>query len=259
MKLSKEQIYYGLENLIEEGNKVLNTKWSPADHGVISVSTYVNYDRYVSWRIKILNFLSVFMPLENLYVSEIKKLEKNNYAYAQTCVGLLEDLKEQIEKGYITLTPKPNNDISTILNTVFSRFHRVARQLRTRYNNRATLEIEDEYDVQDLLYALLQLFFDDVRKEEWTPSYAGSSSRQDFLLKTEKIVIEIKKTRATMKDKDLGEQLIIDIEKYQSHPDCERLICFVYDPEGRLENPQGIMNDLNTKHDGFAEIIIKPE
>lgn len=46
------------------------------------------------------------------------------------------------------------------------------------------LFLEDEYDVQDLPHALLLLYFDDVRAEEWTPSYAGKSARMDFLLKT---------------------------------------------------------------------------
>jgi REase_DpnII-MboI len=52
--------------------------------------------------------------------------------------------------------------------------------------------MKDEYDVQDSLHALLKLHFDDVRREEWTPSYAGSQSRMDFLLKREKIVVETK-------------------------------------------------------------------
>ena len=39
------------------------------------------------------------------------------------------------------------------------------------------------------------LYFDDIRAEEWTPSYAGKCARVDFLLKNEKIVIEVKKTR----------------------------------------------------------------
>lgn len=77
-------------------------------------------------------------------------------------------------------------------------------------------------------------------------------------MKTEKIVIETKKTRESMSDKNLGEELIIDIDRYKAHPDCDRLICFVYDPEGRLGNPQGIMNDLNKQHKGFAKVIIRP-
>jgi hypothetical protein len=79
------------------------------------------------------------------------------------------------------------------------RFHNAARQLRNRHANRSTLQVEDEYDVQDLLHALLKIHFDDIRPEEWTPSYAGGSSRVDFLLKQEKIVIEVKKTRPSLK------------------------------------------------------------
>ncbi len=66
------------------------------------------------------------------------------------------------------------------------RFHLVARQMRDRHNERETLDIEDEYDVQDLFHSMLTIFFDDIRNEEWTPSYAGSCSRVDFLLKTRK-------------------------------------------------------------------------
>ena len=78
-----------------------------------------------------------------------------------------------------------------------------------------------------LLHALLLLYFDDVRAEEWTPSYAGKSSRMDFLLKNERVVIEVKKTRQGLADKELGDQLIIDVDRYKVHPDCKRLICFV--------------------------------
>lgn len=134
-----------------------------------------------------------------------------------------------------------------LVDKICSRFHLVAKQLRERYNSRQTLDIEDEYDVQDLLHALLRLFFDDIRPEEWTPSYAGKSARVDFLLKNEQIIIEVKKTGKSVGRKELGDQLIIDIERYQSHPDCKILYCFVYDPEGRIANPKGIENDLCRK------------
>jgi hypothetical protein len=57
--------------------------------------------------------------------------------------------------------------------TICSRLHVVARQLRVRHDGRPTLEIRDEDDVQDLLHALLRVDFDDIRTEEWTPSYGG--------------------------------------------------------------------------------------
>ena len=43
-----------------------------------------------------------------------------------------------------------------------NRFHLIASQLRSRRENRATIEVEDEYDAQDLLHSLLKVFFDDI-------------------------------------------------------------------------------------------------
>ena len=91
----------------------------------------------------------------------------------------------------------------------------------------------------------MKLYFNDIRPEEWTPSYAGGSSRTDFLLPEILTFVEIKKTRPSMSTKELGEQLIIDVAKYKKHPQCKRLICFVYDPEGRVSNPRGIENDMS--------------
>jgi hypothetical protein len=137
-----------------------------------------------------------------------------------------------------------NLDSLSIIENLCNRFHLVARQLRSRHHDWNTLEIEDEYDVQDLFHSLLHLHFDDVRAEEWTPSYAGGSSRIDFLLKREQIIVEIKKTRKTLSAKDIGDQLIIDTKRYKAHPDYKCLFCFVYDPEGRIENPSGLESDL---------------
>ena len=166
---------------------------------------------------------------------------------------------DSINRGTISIVQKIEFDGLTILENIFDRFHRIARQLRSRHASRATLEIDDEYDVQDLLHALLLLHFDDVRTEEWTPSYAGSAARTDFLLKDYQTVIEVKKTRPTMTAKTLGEELIVDREKYKAHPDCKQLYCFVYDPEGKLGNPVGIKRDLEKDNEGYIKVFIKPE
>ncbi|HEY7402402.1 MAG TPA: hypothetical protein VIB39_02690 [Candidatus Angelobacter sp.] len=67
-------------------------------------------------------------------------------------------------------------------------------------------------------------FFKDVRPEEWTPSYAGKSSRMDFIVPSEQIVIEVKKTRAGLGAKQLGDELIIDIARYKSHQSCKMIV-----------------------------------
>jgi len=143
---------------------------------------------------------------------------------------------------------------------ICQRFHIVVRQLRQRHDHRPTLDVEDEYDVQDLLHALLKLEFDDVRPEEWTPSYAGKSSRMDFLLKHEQCIVETKKTRKDLGEKQIGDQLIVDIARYQSHPDCKFLFCFVYDPEGRISNPTGFENDLSRDINGVKiKVLVAPK
>ncbi|MFN8360585.1 MAG: hypothetical protein U0264_11780 [Candidatus Kapaibacterium sp.] len=166
-------------------------------------------------------------------------------------------------KSCYTTTPKQKEKPIThgdLIKLIFEKFHSVVIQLRKRYNSRDTLDVQDEYDVQDLLHCLLKIHFNDIRKEEWTPSYAGGSSRMDFLLKEEQLVIEVKMTRQGLTDKELGKQLIEDKAKYKAHPDCKRLICFTYDPEGRITNPKGIQNDLNQEGEDFVvDIIIKPD
>jgi len=108
------------------------------------------------------------------------------------------------------------------------------------------LEIRDEYDVQDLLHALLLVEFGDIRREEWTPSYAGGSARADLLIKDDEIVIETKFATKSLRDKKLGEQLIVDIARYSKHPDCGALVCFIYDPQHHVENREALRRDLET-------------
>lgn len=133
------------------------------------------------------------------------------------------------------------------LSNLFSRFHKVAQSLRHRHSDRETLLIKDEYDVQDLLGSLLRIDFDDIRPEDYVPSYAGGNSRVDFTLKQEKIVIEVKMTNDHLRDKDIGSQLLIDIGRYHNHPDCEFLVVFVYDRLDNIRNKPGLITDLENR------------
>lgn len=99
------------------------------------------------------------------------------------------------------------------------RFGAIARQLTRRYGNgRTTLVVNDEYDAQDLLHALLLIDFSDVREESWNPKYLGGSSRIDLLLPEQKLVVEVKKTRATLTDRGVGDELAEDVTRYSDPP-----------------------------------------
>jgi hypothetical protein len=143
-----------------------------------------------------------------------------------------------------------------VVSQLLSNFHSFRLQLDRRYNNRSKFQIKDEYDVQDLLHALLKLHFRDVRDEEYTPSYAGGASRMDFLLAGTGIVIEAKMARAGHADSAIGAELLVDVARYSAHPQCDHLICFVYDPENKIVNASAIQNDMATHPGNFKVTVI---
>jgi hypothetical protein len=171
--------------------------------------------------------------------------------------AVLTRLNRSLELMVRQKAPEAGSDQASVDSVlgICNRFHEVARQLVHRRENRSTLEIKDEYDVQDLLHALLQIHFDDIRPEEWTPSYGGGSSRMDFLLKAHAIVVEAKMTRKGLTAKEVSEQLIIDAAKYRQQQDCKTLICFVYDPSGLVKNPRGVERDLAKLSGGGFDVV----
>ncbi|MCC6968222.1 MAG: hypothetical protein IT391_18290 [Nitrospira sp.] len=147
-----------------------------------------------------------------------------------------------------------------ILRRVCARFHLVARQLRLRKEYRPTLEITDEYDLQDLFYALLRLQFDEVGTEEWTPAYTNGAPRTSYLLDWEKTVVVVKQTRSGLTTRDLAEQIAADAARYSARPNGTTLLCFVYDPDGRVGNPRGLEADLSSTAAAYCiEVIVAPK
>jgi hypothetical protein len=174
-------------------------------------------------------------------------------AFFGTAVRLLRQV--ELNEGLMVLSDGAEQQPVKAVLAICDRFHAIARQLTQRREKRPTLEIKDEYDVQDLLHALLRLFFDDIRPEEWTPSYGGRSSRMDFLLKGHEIVVEVKMTRKGLAAKEVSEELIIDAARYRQHPECKTLICLVYDPSGMVKNPRGIERDVAKLSGNGVEMI----
>jgi hypothetical protein len=204
----------------------------------------------------------IFSLKPNFDTSSVKTLLRNIDITKQAVGKLKNDIEAGRRNEAGELIEVINKDKGTlpVIENIFNRFHIVTRQLRERYDSRPTLQVKDEYDVQDLMHGLLKLYFDDIRTEEWTPSYAGSSSRMDFLLKAEKIVVEVKKTRDTLRDREIGKQLIEDVAKYKEHPDCRILMCFVYDPGRQVGNPIGLEKDLArlSSSDLIVRVFIRP-
>ena len=248
-----------LDALIAQGDGVVATI-----HKVTLAGGYEDwkYDskQYDKWGMPVRSFVFQILPAEHPEFSITKEFGHGHYPNISIPqeVSRLRGLRESLEFNFSASNSAV--DAFEQIQKICDRFHNIARQLRHRHGGRPTLDIADEYDVQDLVHALLKLDFDDVRAEEWTPSYAGGSARMDFLLKSEQIVVELKMSRRGMTAKTLGEELIIDCQKYKEHPDCKRLICFVYDPQGIIVNPRGIEADLSRDTNEIPiTVYIRPE
>lgn len=151
-------------------------------------------------------------------------------------------------------------DYLCITKELCQRFHMVARQLRLRGEYRPTVNIEDEFDVQDLAHALLRLHFDDIGTDEWTPSYTDGTSRTTFLLDHDRLAVVVKKTRAGLSRKHLMDQVRADVERYRARGRCTHLLCFIYDPEGRIGNPSGFESELNSTSEHFTvDLVVAPK
>ena len=101
-----------------------------------------------------------------------------------------------ILKAFDDIPPStPSESIDATLEKICTNFHRCARSILNQHRNRTTLEINDEYDVQDLLQGILRLFIDAVRPEDYVTSYAGGNSRTDFYLPQYETYVETKMTR----------------------------------------------------------------
>jgi hypothetical protein len=136
-------------------------------------------------------------------------------------------------------------DSVQVITTLAQRTLLVQRQLLQRHGNRETLKVQDEYDAQDLFHSLLRVFVNDIRQEEFSPSYAGTSKRIDFVLPEYGLAIELKHSRTTLTHKELGQELIIDIASYTIHPSVRHLVCIVFDSDGHIQNPRGVERDLS--------------
>lgn len=159
-----------------------------------------------------------------------------------------------------TLDSLLDQDPLQLIRKVCHRFHAVARHLRLRRDYRTTLEVDDDYDLQDLLGALLKVEFDEVATDEWTPPYTGGASRTTFLVNRDQIAVVAKKTRSGLTTKELADQVAADSAYYNAQGKCSTLFCFMYDPEGRIGSPKRLESTLTSVSEHCrVEVLVAPK
>lgn len=112
------------------------------------------------------------------------------------------------------------------------------------------LKIQNEYDVQHLLYAYLKPLYPLARAEVSEDTGYGTV-RTDIFLDSEQ-VIEVKCTRSNSKLKKLTEEIEADMVHYSA----KHIYFFIYDKAKIIENPQLFRNTYENKIKGKQVHIV---
>lgn len=210
-----------------------------------------------------LDAASAYRDMLDRHVQRIEELNQLNggswFSVLQNAIKICANTRDAFDHA-LALADVNTNVAPPLKRLVkmLERLPRVSRSIakKNRYEKRATLEVADEYDVQDLMQGVLQIDFDDVRPEVWCPNYAGTNTRTDFLLPAEGILIEAKHTKNANAQIKVVEELIIDIARYKTYPGVKHMVCAIWDTEHHLKNPAALKSDLEQNNAGFVTVVV---
>ncbi|MDR6761911.1 hypothetical protein J2Y38_002120 [Flavobacterium sp. 2755] len=157
----------------------------------------------------------------------------------------LQILLEDIESILLQIKFVNKSAEETVRHVLNNFSNAIQKIINGRRLNHPDFKIEDEYDVQDILYVILKSIFPKIRDEDPIPKVGGKSTKIDLILREEKILIEVKMIK--VKDSNethFIEQLKIDFESYHQCKWMKKLFCFVYDPYKKTRDISNF-NDLN--------------
>lgn len=136
------------------------------------------------------------------------------------------------------------------------RLNHSAKVLNRRRANKQPFEIKDEYDVQDLLQAVLRAYFKYSVSEDPISKLAGASSRADFAIQELGVIIEAKYVHSPNEQDRITKQFAEDCQSYSQSPFLEHFIYLVYGAEDlkepelldQLEGPKELNNKRFKAH-----------
>lgn len=117
------------------------------------------------------------------------------------------------------------------------RLNHSIKVLNRRRAGKQPFEITDEYDVQDLLQAILRAYFKYSISEEPISKLAGSSSRADFAIQDLGIIIEAKYVHGPNEQDRISKQFAEDVHSYSQWSHLAHFIYVIYGADD-LKDPE---------------------
>ncbi len=234
----------------------LTNRFSAAAIDLVGHNT-VQSERYEQWE-------AFFDPPYNMDDSDQAYDKKIQRAYREGAMRTMTELNSMIEETELKLRhqgvakPSPASEIQLLLQ-LCKRLPNSAKVLTRRRSNKVAYEIVDEYDVQDLLQAIIRAYFKYSVSEEPIGKLAGSSSRADFAIEELGVIIEVKYVHGPNEQERIKNQFAEDQQSYSRWQHLQHFIYVVYGADD-LKDPESLdelagARELNGKR--FVAYIVR--
>lgn len=118
-------------------------------------------------------------------------------------------------------------------------------------------DIENEYHVQNLLWAAMAPLFPDLDAEVYTTPVGQKNPRMDLTLPSMGLVVEVKFLRPGASFAKIVEEVAADASLYKADPRWQVLIPFLWDDSGRTEEHAKLIDGLR-KLDMVHDAVVMP-
>jgi hypothetical protein len=152
-------------------------------------------------------------------------------------------LQHPEEFSELTEVKNLSNALTHIKN-ILEQFHSLSKNLTDRRRGKTAFVIQDEYDVQDMLFLILKAYYPSAYRESTAIEIGKGDTIIDIIIPEHNIVIEVKIILEKAKTKTIVKELKEDFESYHSHTYCKHLIAFIYDPLTVIDDPNKIITDM---------------
>jgi hypothetical protein len=150
-------------------------------------------------------------------------------------------------------------DVLRILEGVHRSFRRWTweHQPRTRTSTVERWNVQNEYHVQNLLWAILAPLFQDLNDEETLPPVGQKNPRLDLSIPSLGTIVEVKFLRRDIPMQRIIEEIAEDVGLYRTDRRWTSLIPFVWDDSARTEEHAKLVAGLN-KLDMVIGAVVVP-
>jgi hypothetical protein len=105
-------------------------------------------------------------------------------------------------------------------------------------------QVQNEYHVQNLLYAILAPLFSDLNDEETIPPVGQKSPRLDLTISSIGTIVEVKFLRTGIPMQKIIDEIAADVGLYKTDPRWTYLIPFIWDESARTEEHAKLVSGL---------------